>query len=135
MNFTKSYCNYLNGRNKTVSCTAILWFSDVTIIVTCMTDSRRGLDLPAGSQLRGQSLLFTDSLTTELNSKLVPLITPWHGPRRKYRSNSSSTVALDSSWEPFCLRRRYLVTAPYMLIKNLLPSSGCCFVVCFAVVT
>jgi hypothetical protein len=41
--------------------------------------------LPDGSQLLRLSLIFTDSLTNDVTSKLVSVITSRHGPRRKHR--------------------------------------------------
>jgi hypothetical protein len=59
------------------------------------------------------SLLSEEYLTThctELNSKVVPLITPRHGPTE----NAALLLLLQSlPWENVCLRRRYSVTAAY----------------------
>jgi hypothetical protein len=59
--------------------------------------------LVTGSQLHRLSLLLTNSLTTGLNSKFVPLITPWHGPRRKV------PLFLRVNWLSL-FRARYLAT-------------------------
>jgi hypothetical protein len=53
------------------------------------------------------------------------------GPHRKHRS---SVAVQFFPWKQVCLRGRYSVTAfVYLVIENLLPSSGYCFVVCFEV--
>jgi hypothetical protein len=53
---------------------------------------------------------YPTAILTELNAKIVPLITPLHGPRRKHLS---SVVVQSFPWEHVCLRRSYLVTAGY----------------------
>jgi hypothetical protein len=65
-----------------------------------------------------------------LPSKLFPLITPQHRPTE---NTAILFFFLVFPWEHVCLLRCYPVTV--LLIKNLLPSSGCCFVVCFDIIT
>jgi hypothetical protein len=94
-------------------------------------------DLP----LHQLSLLFTDSLITDywqlsvdnwLTSKFVFVITSRHGPCRKHHSLLYSFVSMQT-----CLFAKALPSnvCIYLLIKNLLPSRKCCFVVWFKVVT
>jgi hypothetical protein len=83
--------------------------------------------LPAGSQLHPLSLPFTDSLIWTL-SPVVFHITSCHGPRRKrhsllYYSRFRGNMFAKALPSNGCV---------YLLIKNLLSSSGCCFVVSFA---
>jgi hypothetical protein len=59
------------------------------------------------SSLSGQ---YPTILSTELNSKLVPLISPQHGQTE----NTALLFLLQSFlWEHVCLRRYYTVTAAY----------------------
>jgi hypothetical protein len=67
-----------------------------------------------------------------LTSKLVAIITSRHGPRRKRRSFLYSKRFSGNVFVPRSLPSNSYV---YLLIKSLLPSSGCCFVVCFEVIT
>jgi hypothetical protein len=60
--------------------------------------------------LPGSCPVFMNSCT-ELSSNPVQLITSWHGPHRKHSFP--------------------LVSSSCCIIKNLLPSNGCCSIVCF----
>jgi hypothetical protein len=56
--------------------------------------------------------------TTELNSILVPLITPWYGPYRKYHFQQFLYMDL-LPWEHVCLQRRYSVTAAHICLLRI----------------
>jgi hypothetical protein len=64
-----------------------------------------------------------------LTSKFVSVITSRHGPRRKHHSLSYSNRFRGNVFEKVLLSNG----CSYLLIKNLLPSSECCFVVCVQV--
>jgi hypothetical protein len=71
------------------------------------------------------------SFPTEITSKRVSVITSQLGLHRKH---CSSLAVQLFPWEHVCLRSCYWATVlVYLLIKNLLHGSGCCFVVCFEV--
>jgi hypothetical protein len=95
------------------------------------------MDLP----LHWPTLLFMDSLTTDYwqlsvdnwpTSKVVLVVTSQHRPCRKHHSLLYCFVSM---WT--CLYAKAISSnvCIYLLIKNLLPSSECCFIVWFQVVT
>jgi hypothetical protein len=59
------------------------------------------------------------------------MITPWHGPRRKHRLLQFLYCCAGLVFIVICLFAKALLCngCVYLLIKNLLPSSGCCFIV------
>jgi hypothetical protein len=90
--------------------------------------------LPASSQLNRLSLLFTDALTT-LSEFVLQLSSLKHLGTDRVGNNVhyyTPIVSVGTRLFAKALRSNGCV---YLLIKNLLPSRGCCFVVCFEVVT
>jgi hypothetical protein len=72
---------------------------------------------------------------SEQNPKLVPLIIPWHGPCRKHRFQQFLYCCAMIHCRGDTFAKALLSNGcVYLLIRNLLPSNGRCFVACFAVV-
>jgi hypothetical protein len=83
------------------------------------------------------SLLSGEHPTAKLNSILVPLITRQHEPCKKHHLQQLLVVVrgLVATGTHLFVKVLLSNSCIYLLIKNLLPSSGCCFMVCFTVVT